>query len=113
MPELKDQSKRTAFRQQALDVGAKYGFSADEIGSIQDHRMLLILRDLNRAQQQAQTREKATENVRQKLANVPPKVAKTKAGESQSTVRNEEAKRQFLKSGRSMKDVQKYLNSLG
>ena len=113
MPELKDATKRTAFRTQAIDVGAKYGFTADEIGAIQDHRMLLVMRDLSRAQQQANTRDKATENVRQKLANVPPKVAKTKAGESQSTARNEEAKRQFMKSPRSMRDVEKYLKNLG
>lgn len=113
MPELKETSKRTAFRQQALEVGERYGFQADEIGAIQDHRMLLILRDLAKAQQQANTRDKATENVRQKLANVPPKVAKTKAGESQSTARNEEAKRQFMKSGRTMRDVERYLKSQG
>ena len=112
MPELRNEAKRAEFRAAAVELGAKYGFSAGEVSGIADHRMLLVLRDLAAAQKAAARSTQATASVKTKLANVPPKTAKPQAGGDQNSQgRNDEAKRQFLKSGRSMKDVERWLKA--
>lgn len=113
MPELSDAGKRAAFRQSALSIGEQYGFSADEIGAISDHRMMLLLRDFARLSQSQASRQSKEADVRKKLANVPPKSPKPRAGGNQKALVNASAKQQFMKSGRSMRDVAKYLDSLG
>jgi hypothetical protein len=45
-PDLRDQTKLNAFYQSAINGGAEhYGFSEQEIRGIEDHRMVLALRD--------------------------------------------------------------------
>jgi hypothetical protein len=111
MPELKDPNKRAEFGRVAADVGAQYGFSQAEIAAIEDPRMILALRDLAKAKQALKTREDATKTVKAKLANVPPKTSKPKASAGQQGSRAAEAKAQFLRSGRTQKDLQRYLSS--
>lgn len=46
VPEFRSPEKRTAFMQEAADIGGRaYGLSAEEIGNITDHRVILALRD--------------------------------------------------------------------
>lgn len=46
MPKLKDDAKRAAFRQEAIDIGGRdYGITEQEVGSISDHRYMRILHD--------------------------------------------------------------------
>lgn len=45
MPELKDPAKQVAFAQEAAAYGEQFGISAEEIGQIDDARMLAVLRD--------------------------------------------------------------------
>lgn len=45
MPELQDQAKFAAFRNDLVENASQYGVSEDEISSVSDHRQLLILKD--------------------------------------------------------------------
>ena len=45
MPELKDPAKRQAFAQEAVSYGEQFGITAEDIGQIEDARMLAVLRD--------------------------------------------------------------------
>ena len=45
MPELQDPKKAEAFGKQIMSAAKEYGFSDEEIGNIQSHRELLVLRD--------------------------------------------------------------------
>jgi len=48
MPELQDPQKAQAFGKQIMQAAQEYGFSDEEIGNIQSHRELLVLRDAMR-----------------------------------------------------------------
>lgn len=49
-PAMADEAKRHAFFEEAVKTfGTKYGFSQEELGSIVDHRLLLVIRDVMRA----------------------------------------------------------------
>lgn len=45
IPEWRDQTAYRAAAQDLTEAGAEYGFGADELAGIVDHRMLLVLRD--------------------------------------------------------------------
>jgi len=107
MPELADEGKRAAFTQKAIEVASGYGFSADDVTAITDHRTLLLLRDLAEFKQLKAQMAKAKE----KVAKAPPKVIQTAATTQtqQKSSRTKEAKQQFLKSGRTMKDVEAWI----
>lgn len=45
IPELKTSEGMQAFRSDANKHGSHYGFSAEELGGITDHRMLVVLKD--------------------------------------------------------------------
>lgn len=45
IPALRDKDKRDAFTKEAARVVADYGISEQEIASLTDHRMILVLRD--------------------------------------------------------------------
>lgn len=106
-PELADKAKRAEFQQRIAPVAEKYGVSTDELGTIGDHRVLLMLRDLAKLE----GREKAAGTIKQKLANVPPKVQKpgTASQDGGKGVKTAQAKQQFMRSGRSLRDVAEYL----
>jgi hypothetical protein len=110
MPELRSEKSRAEFRSAAVELGSKYGFSADEVAGIADHRMLLVLRDLAQAQKAAARSTQATASVKSKLANVAPKSAKPGVSGDPANLRDGEAKREFMKSGRTMRDVERYLS---
>lgn len=106
-PELADKGKRTEFQQRIAPVAEKYGVTPDDLATIGDHRVLLMLRDLARLQ----SREQAAGTVKQKMANVPPKVNKpgTASHDAGKGVKTAQAKQQFMRSGRTMRDVARYL----
>lgn len=110
MPELSDSTKRQAFAVKAAETGARYGISAQEVENITDHRLILALRDLAKLQE----REKSAGNVKQKLANVPPKITKpgTATQDAGKSQRQAEAKRQFMKSGRTDRDLRRWANQV-
>lgn len=46
LPKFKDEAKRSAFKQEAVKIGAEhYGIKADEIDSLADARMIMVLHD--------------------------------------------------------------------
>ncbi len=46
LPKLKDEAKRTAFKQDAIAIGAEhYGIKAEEIEGLADARMIMVLHD--------------------------------------------------------------------
>lgn len=110
LPELRSDQKRAEFASKAIEVGQRYGYTAEEVSSVMDHRAIRMLADLAKLQ----GRQSVEKTVKQKLSNVPPKVAKpgTQSPDGGKGVRTTEAKRQFMKSGRSMRDVARYLNSI-
>jgi len=106
VPELSKPEKFAEFRSTAIEVGSKYGISADEIAGLTDHRMILALRDLAKFHKQ----QAASGELKTKLQNVPPKVAKP--GATQSNAKGQqaaEAKREFMKSARTDRDLRRYL----
>lgn len=47
-PEFADASKRDAIAREMMPIAAEFGFSQQEVGNIDDHRLLLALRELAR-----------------------------------------------------------------
>jgi hypothetical protein len=112
MPELKDSAKREAFAQTAAKVAEKYNLpQATLFSDTTNHNLFLMLRDLA----EYHKLKEQTGSVKTKLAAVPPpKVHKSTASAGQTeakAVRSKEAKQQFMKSGRSMKDVERWIRS--
>lgn len=107
MPEMTDPAKREEAVKRMTPAAEKYGFSVQELQNAGDHRLFLMLRDLARLQ----SREQAAGTVKTKMANVPPKVAKpgTASQDPGKSQKSAQAKQQFLRSGKSMRDVARYL----
>jgi len=109
MPELADPVKLSSFNGRIAKVAQKYGLSAQELSSAFDHRSYLMLRDLARLADMEAERG----NVRQKLKGAPPlKVPEQRAATGQrntSDLKAKDAKRAFMKSGRTLRDVKAYL----
>lgn len=115
MPELADPRSYQEFATKAVETGSFYGFTAEEIGGIQDHRMILVLRDLARLQRESKSRQQIAGDVKQKLANVPPKLAKPGAT-SQNQSKNStaaKAKAKFMSSDRSVRAMAEWARSAG
>lgn len=100
-------AERQQVTQRLSGVLQKYGMTGQELGTVTDHRVLLMLRDLEKYH----GRQQAAGTVREKLANVPPKTQKpgTATQDGGRSNRAAQAKQQFMKSGRSMRDVARYL----
>lgn len=107
MPELADAKGYAEFRSAAVKTAARYGVSEQEIASVMDPRMLVMLRDLARLQQ----REASAGNIRQKLDNTPPRVQKPGAAtqDQGKGQRARDALGQFKQSARTLADVKKYI----
>lgn len=107
MPEMADQAKREEFVRKVTPAAEKYGITPQDIANAKDHRLLLMLRDLARLQ----GREQAAGSVKTKMANVPPKVNKpgTASQDPGKSQKAAQAKQQFMRSGKSMRDVARYV----
>lgn len=108
IPNLTQPEKLAAFRTKVTAAGAVYGFKPEEITALTDHRMILALRDLAKLQDQA----KQTGDLKSKLQNIPPKAAKPGAAQTQTpeATRHAEAKREFMKSARTDRDMRRYIS---
>lgn len=114
-PELRDPKKREQLGREVAAAAGRYGFTPEDLAQAYDHRMLLLLRDLARLQRGEGRQKQATENVKKKLANVPPRQIKpgTASGSEGKTQRSAEARAKFMRSGRTLKDVERYLRATG
>lgn len=113
MPELADPTKLAAYQGRFSKVAQKYGFSAQEAENMLDHRMYLMFRDLGRLADMDESAARNREKVREKLRNAEP-LKSPKSGavarprDTQET-RAKEAKKAFMRSGRSMRDLRAYV----
>lgn len=109
IPELADPAKLAAFTGRVVKVAQRYGLTAQDLSGAYDHRSYLMLRDLGRLHDMEAERA-AT---RAKLKGAPPlKSPEQRAGQGQRNtddLRSKDAKRAFLKSPRTMRDVKAYL----
>lgn len=109
MPELADPDKLAAFKGRAVKVAQRYGISPDELGNQFDHRSFLMLRDLSRLHDMEAERAKT----RKQLKAAPPLKAPepgAAVGQRQGAkTKDRDAKRAFMKSPKSMRDVRAYL----
>lgn len=113
MPPLADPGNRKIFLEEAARAAEISGFSAEEVGAIDDHRMLHLMARLVMLERREAARSQASGSVKQKLANVPPKLGKPgsanpDAGRSAKAAR---AKSEFMKSSKTLRDVQRYLRA--
>lgn len=107
IPEMADPAKRAQLTQRFSGVITKYGYTAQDLANVADHRVLLMLRDLDKYH----GRQQAAGTVREKLANVAPRTQKpgTATQDGGRGAKAAQAKNQFMRSGRTLKDVQRYL----
>lgn len=113
MPALAKPEARDKFLASAVEAAAKSGFSREDVQSVADHRMLHLLGRLIDAEARLAAQERAGSSVSAKLKNVPPKVAKAGAASNDNGHgdRARKAKAQFLRSGRTLADVKRYLSA--
>lgn len=88
-PAMSDPSKRTAFQTQAAKIGEKFGYSADEIAGIQDHRQILLLRELMRLQ----SVKANVPDVQEELGKKPQSIRGSKRGQTVAKTRQAATKR--------------------
>lgn len=111
MPALAKPETREKFLLSAVDAASKSGFSREDVAAVSDHRMLHLLGRLIDAETRLAALDRAGTSVSAKLKNVPPKAVKAGVASSDQG-RGDKARRakaDFLRSGRTMKDVQRYL----
>lgn len=111
MPALAKPETRERFLLSAVDAASKSGFSREDVAAVSDHRMLHLLGRLIDAETRLAALDKAGTSVSAKLKNVPPKPVKAGVASSDQGRGDKarKAKADFLRSGRTMKDVQRYL----
>lgn len=115
LPQLADPAKRTAFLESAVQAASASGFTPEDVASVTDHRMLHLLDRLVKAERRLSAVDGASKSVKSKLADVAPKPLRAGNAGTQSQGQMNKASRAretFMKSGRSMKDVQRYLETL-
>lgn len=108
MPELADPAKLAAFQGRIAKVAQRYGLTAQDLSGAFDHRSYLMLRDLGRLADMEAERGR----VREKLKGAPPlKTPEQRASSAQRGPdgKHKDAKRAFMKSGRTMRDVRAFL----
>lgn len=110
IPELRDPAKKQAIASRMVDAAAKYGITPLEITSLMDNRQVRILKDFSDMAEKLRRYESADKDVKKRLTNVPPKVQRPSSatqdgGQKESGTA---ARQQFMKSGRTMKDVARW-----
>jgi hypothetical protein len=115
LPQLADPTKRTAFLESAVQAASASGFTPEDVAGVTDHRMLHLLDRLVKAERRLSALDGASKSVKSKLADVAPKPLRAGNAGTQSQGQMNKAANahaQFMKSGRSMKDVKRYLEAL-
>lgn len=109
MPELADPDKLAAFKGRAVKVAQKYGIRPEELGNQFDHRSFLMLRDLSRLHDMDAERAKTRKQLKAAPQLKAPEPGAA-IGQRQGTkTKDREAKRAFMKSPKTMRDVRAYL----
>lgn len=109
MPELADPDKLSAFKGRAVKVAQKYGIRPEELGNQFDHRSFLMLRDLSRLHDMDAERAKTRKQLKAAPQLKAPEPGAA-IGQRQGTkTKDREAKRAFMKSPKTMRDVRAYL----
>jgi hypothetical protein len=106
LPEVKTEKGYRALQKRAFEVGAKYGFSQQEIATNPDSRVVLALNDLA----EFQRLKVAKGSLREQQKNIPPRVLKPVGNAPQNGKRQKvkEATREFMKSPRTDRDLRKW-----
>lgn len=111
-PELRDDNHRAQFARVAGQYLTQFGFSPNDAMAIEDSRTLLLVRRLLHLEHAAHERSKAAGTVQKRLADVPNKTHKPGAADAPGAAKSrnkDEALKRFKRSGKSMKDVERYL----
>lgn len=97
MPAMASPESRKAFMTAAVHVASGSGFSAEDVASVGDHRMLHLIARLVDAERKVSAQAKAGETVKSKLTNTPPKVLKPGATMQGKKTPQEESMTQLRK----------------
>ena len=110
IPELRDPAKKQVIATRMVDAAAKYGITPLEITSLMDNRQVRILKDFADMAEKLRRYESADKDVKKRLTNVPPKVQRPSSGTQDGGQKEQgsAARNQFMKSGRTMKDVARW-----
>jgi len=108
IPEMADKEKSEVVKKQLFDVGAYYGFSAEEIGQVADARYFRALNDARKYRQLVEKRGKA-QKPGSKISPVKAGVKK-KPGAQQAATRQKQMDR-LKKSGKLDDAIDLLLNS--
>lgn len=90
IPDISDPKKATKIKQQLVEVGTNYGYSADEIDQIVDSRALRVLHDAARYRAIKSGKDAALE----KAKNPKPKSKSMKAGQAKRSNSRAKARKQ-------------------
>jgi hypothetical protein len=71
VPDLADPSKATAFLQDVLQVGSRFGLSESDMDQVTDHRIVLMAKALADAERKLAAREAVATSVQQKRVAAP------------------------------------------
>jgi hypothetical protein len=110
IPEMRDPAKKREIATRAVAVAQKYGFSPAEVVGVTDHRYVRVLKDMADMAAKLARYETADKDVHKRLANVAPRVQRpgTATTDGGKQDQSNAAKNQFMKSGRTMKDVARW-----
>ena len=107
IPELRDPSKKRDLAVRLVTAAQQYGFTPQDVASVMDHRQVRLLKDFADMSEKLKRYESANKDVRKHLSNVAPKVQRPSAATADGGAKQQStsAKNQFMKSGRTLKDV--------
>ena len=108
LPEIADPNKGEAIKKGIAETGEFYGFTAEELGSVRDHRYILAMHDAMRYRQLVQKKAKATSGKKESLGTV--KAGAKKKATAYTAKQKQKAQSDMQKSG-SVDDVAKFLLS--
>ena len=108
LPEIADPNKGEAIKKGIAEAGEFYGFTAEELGSVRDHRYILAMHDAMRYRQLVQKKAKATSGKKESLGTV--KAGAKKKATAYTAKQKQKAQSDMQKTG-SVEDVAKFLLS--
>ena len=108
LPEIADPDKGEAIKKGIAETGEFYGFTAEELGSVRDHRYILAMHDAMRYRQLVQKKAKATSGKKESLGTV--KAGAKKKATAYTAKQKQKAQSDMQKTG-SVEDVAKFLLS--
>ena len=108
LPDIADPDKGEAIKKGIAETGEFYGFTAEELGSVRDHRYILAMHDAMRYRQLVQKKAKATSGKKESLGTV--KAGAKKKATAYTAKQKQKAQSDMQKTG-SVEDVAKFLLS--